>query len=59
MTDTREAARFSRRSFLRKGALGGSAAAATALARGGSNHPWQDRHYGVCLHAPRKDAQST
>jgi TRAP-type mannitol/chloroaromatic compound transport system substrate-binding protein len=32
MTDTREAARFSRRSFLRKGALGGSAAAATALA---------------------------
>lgn len=32
MTDTREAARLSRRSFLRKGALGGSAAAATALA---------------------------
>jgi TRAP-type mannitol/chloroaromatic compound transport system substrate-binding protein len=32
MTDTRDAARLSRRSFLRKGALGGSAAAATALA---------------------------
>ena len=32
MTDTREASRLSRRSFLRKGALGGSAAAATALA---------------------------
>ncbi len=32
MTDTREAARLSRRSFLRKGAIGGSAAAATALA---------------------------
>ena len=32
MTDIREAARLSRRSFLRKGALGGSAAAATALA---------------------------
>jgi TRAP-type mannitol/chloroaromatic compound transport system substrate-binding protein len=32
MTDTHEAARLSRRSFLRKGALGGSAAAATALA---------------------------
>lgn len=32
MTDTRDSARLSRRSFLRKGALGGSAAAATALA---------------------------
>ncbi|MGR3504351.1 MAG: TRAP transporter substrate-binding protein [Paracoccaceae bacterium] len=32
MTDTRDAARLSRRSFLRKGALGGSAAAASALA---------------------------
>jgi TRAP-type mannitol/chloroaromatic compound transport system substrate-binding protein len=32
MTDIRDAARLSRRSFLRKGALGGSAAAATALA---------------------------
>ena len=32
MTDTRDTARLSRRSFLRKGALGGSAAAATALA---------------------------
>lgn len=32
MTDTRDSARFSRRSFLKKGALGGTAAAATALA---------------------------
>ena len=32
MTETRDSARLSRRSFLRKGALGGSAAAATALA---------------------------
>lgn len=32
MTDTRDSARLSRRSFLRKGALGGSAAAASALA---------------------------
>jgi TRAP-type mannitol/chloroaromatic compound transport system substrate-binding protein len=32
MTDTRDSARLSRRSFLRKGALGGSAAAATVLA---------------------------
>lgn len=32
MTDTRDSARLSRRSFLRKGAIGGSAAAATALA---------------------------
>lgn len=32
MTETRDTARLSRRSFLRKGALGGSAAAATALA---------------------------
>lgn len=32
MTDIRENARLSRRSFLRKGALGGGAAAATALA---------------------------
>ena len=32
MTDTRDQARLSRRSFLRKGALGGTAAAATALA---------------------------
>ncbi|THD81369.1 TRAP transporter substrate-binding protein [Aliigemmobacter aestuarii] len=32
MTDTRDIQRLSRRSFLRKGALGGSAAAATALA---------------------------
>ena len=32
MTETRETSRLSRRSFLRKGALGGSAAAATALA---------------------------
>ena len=32
MTDTRDTAQLSRRSFLRKGALGGSAAAATALA---------------------------
>lgn len=32
MTDTVEAARFSRRSFLRTGAVGGTAAAATALA---------------------------
>lgn len=32
MTDIRDSARLSRRSFLRKGAIGGSAAAATALA---------------------------
>lgn len=32
MTDTRDSARLSRRSFLRKGALGGSAVAASALA---------------------------
>lgn len=32
MTDSRENTRFSRRSFLKKGALGGTAAAATALA---------------------------
>lgn len=32
MTDTRDSKRLSRRSFLRKGAIGGSAAAATALA---------------------------